>query len=175
VNGDDHTILVDDDNNAYVFGDNRSGQLGIGHSWVIEKPLLLNELKGKIKEIRSSGDKNIALTIDNELYIWPLLFTKNAFKPTRMFMDRKIIISSISCGKNFAMILSKQGIVYAFGIKNKYGELGTGDYNPRNTPEQIYSLSDKGDKITQISCGYKHVVAKNSIGKVFAWGCVCFI
>ena len=29
---------------------------------------------------------------------------------------------------------------------------------------------EAGEKIVQIECGYKHVLARDGIGKVFAWG-----
>lgn len=71
-------------------------------------------------------------------------------------------------------MLSHTGILYSFGKSNKCGELGTGDYNPRFTPEPIYTLAD-GDKICQIVCGFKHCLAKNHNGKVYSWGLVRLI
>lgn len=170
VLGEDHTFIIDEKGNAYGFGNNERGQLGIGNTWEVEKPTLISELKGKVKEIKTSGDINIAITTNNELYVWPFENFKVNYKPLRLYIDKKIQIQTISCGKNFAIILSKQGILYSFGKSNINGELGTGDFKARLIPEPIYYLADSGEKITQISCGFKHCIAKNSIGKAFTWG-----
>jgi alpha-tubulin suppressor-like RCC1 family protein len=170
--GEDHTFVIDENNNLMGFGNNEKGQLGLNHTWEVEKPTLVPELKGRTKIVKTSGDLNIAVTTDNEFYIWPFEYMNKQYKPLRLYLDKKIIIQSVSCGKNFAIILSKQGILYSFGKSNKTGELGLGDNNPRITPEPIEILSFNGEKITQVTCGFKHVVARSSIGKVFTWGCV---
>jgi alpha-tubulin suppressor-like RCC1 family protein len=173
--GEDHSFLIDENGNVFAFGNNGKGQLGLGNIWEIEKPQLITSLKGKVKEIHSSGDLNLAVTNDNELYIWPFENYKKNYIPMRMYLDHKITIQTISCGKNFAVILSKQGVLYSFGKSNKYGELGLGDNKQRLSPETIYSLADSGEKIVQVSCGFKHTIAKGSTGKVFTWGNVIFL
>jgi alpha-tubulin suppressor-like RCC1 family protein len=170
VCGEDHSFVIDENCNLFGFGKNDRGQLGLGHQWEVEMPQLISDLKGKVKEIKISGDLNIAITNANELFIWPYENLKQTFKPLRLLMDKKIIINSVSCGKNFAIILSKQGMLYSFGKSNKMGELGLGDNKPRIIPEQIYALSEAGERITQISCGFKHTIAKGSNGKVYTWG-----
>jgi myosin-5 len=172
VCGEDHTFIIDDNCNAWACGSNNKGQLGLGNAWDVEKPTLIADLKGRIKEIRTSGDVNFAITIENDLYVWPFENAKQNYKPLRLYMDKKITILTISCGKNFVMILSKQGILYSFGKSNKKGELGVGDLKPRSVPEPIYTLADSGDRITQVSCGFKHTIAKSTNGKVFTWGYV---
>jgi len=172
VCGEDHSFIIDDNNNAYCCGNNVKGQLALGHTWEVEYPTLLADLKGRIKTIKSSGDVNIAITINNELYVWPYDISTYRNKPLRFHLDKKITINNVACGSNFTILLTLQGVLYTFGKSNKYGELGTGDYESRKNPEPIYSLSDAGERIVMISCGYKHTVAKTSNGKVFTWGLV---
>lgn len=43
-------------------------------------------------------------------------------------------IQSVSCGHQFAVLLSYSGILFSFG-ENLYGELGLGDEEMRITPE----------------------------------------
>lgn len=172
VCGEDHSFIIDENSNAYCCGNNFKGQLALGHTWEVEYPTLLADLKGRIKTIKSSGDINIAITINNELYVWPYDSLTYRNKPLRFHLDKKITISNVSCGSNFTILLTLQGILYTFGKSNKYGELGTGDYESRKNPEPIYSLSDAGERIVMISCGYKHSIAKSSNGKVFTWGLV---
>lgn len=173
--GEDFSFIIDEYANAFGFGNNLNGQLGLTNEMIIESPVLLEELKGKIKEIKTNGESNFILTNTNELYFWN--FGRNAkivYKPLKLFLDQKIIVNSISCGKNFCILLTKQGTLFSFGDKNLFGELGSGDFNPRKYPELIYSLAESGEKIVQVECGYKHVLARNGIGKVFSWGNVIF-
>jgi len=170
VCGEDLSFIVDDSGNAFSFGDNTKGKLGLGHTNEVNKPTIITELQGKVKEIKTSGEINMAITHDNCIYIWPVDFFKQNYKPVRLFLEKKIVILTVSCGKNFAFLLTKQGVVYSYGKSNKSGELGLGDYKPRIIPEPILSLAGAGEKITQLSCGYKHCLAKNSLGKVFTWG-----
>lgn len=176
VCAEDHSFIVQENGNAYAFGNNHIGQLGLGNDFLVKKPMLIVDLQKRVKEIKTAGDFNIALTTDNKLYIWSYNIdygsSKNTFilgKPTKLSLDSRIAIQSVSCGKNFSIILSKQGILYSFGKNNK-GELGLGDYEKRLSPEPVSALAESGEKIAQVSCGFKHVVAKSTSGKAFTWG-----
>ncbi|MFV3409680.1 RCC1 domain-containing protein [Bdellovibrio bacteriovorus] len=54
---------------------------------------------------------------------------------------------------------------YCWG-HNGYGQIGQGDNTNRNTPSQVYSLSDS---VSDISAGEQHACAIR-IGTVFCWG-----
>lgn len=41
---------------------------------------------------------------------------------------------------------------------------------PRDIPELITSLKDVGERIDALECGFRHVIAKSTLGKVFTWG-----
>lgn len=62
----------------------------------------------------------------------------------------KIKISRVSCGYNFGILLSTQGLVFSFGKNNSDGQLGHGDTDPRGYPEVIQSLKDAGEKIDNV-------------------------
>ncbi len=169
---EDSTFFVDENGNAFSCGDNSKGLLCLGYTSEIDKPKIISEFKGRVKEIRSTFEHQILVTLDNEVYIWPYENYFKNLKPSKIQLDKKIIINSVTCGKNFAIILSKTGIVYSFGSSNINGELGHGDNEPRQSPTPIVSLAGCGEKIVQISCGFKHTIAKSSTGKAFSWGCV---
>ncbi len=170
--GEDHTFIIDQDHNAYACGDNSKGQLGVGHIGDVDGPTLISELRGKVKSIKTTGEINIAVSTENDLYIWPYENPNYKYKPLKFFLNKKVTINSVSCGYNFAVLLSNQGILYSFGKSNNFGELGTGDLLPRTTPEPLNMLVEGGEKIVQVSCGYKHTVIKASSGKVYSWGLV---
>ena len=167
---DEISFLIDNNNDAYGCGNNDKGQLGLGHTNEIDGPTLLKDMKGKVKSIFSSGDMNIALTPDNDLFFWDKN-ANNKFRPVKIIM-KKISIMSVACGGNFSLILSQQGVVFSFGKSNKFGQLGSGNKTARSTPEPINYLIEIGEKISQIACGFKHSVAKGTSGKVYSWGLV---
>lgn len=82
----------------------------------------------------------------------------------------KIKISKVSCGFNFGIFISNQGLLYSHGKDNSEGQLGLGHTYPREVPDLITSLRDIGEKIDTVECGYKHVIAKSTLGKVYTWG-----
>lgn len=92
----------------------------------------------------------------------------NKFQYKKIFS--KISIHIISCGKNFSMFLSSNGVLYSMGTKNNKGELGLGDFKKRDEPTQIGVFIKNGDRITNVRCGYKHTICLASNGRVFSWG-----
>lgn len=59
--------------------------------------------------------------------------------------------------------------MYSKGSNSK-GELGLGDFYQRDTPHLIESLRNSNDKVIEFSVGYKHVICKSALNKVFVWG-----
>jgi alpha-tubulin suppressor-like RCC1 family protein len=82
-------------------------------------------------------------------------------------------IIKISSKRQHTLALGNEGKVYAFGrnlvcsIYNfQNGQLGTKDYNIRNTPTKIETL----ENIIDVSCGSSHSVVLRNDGKVFSFG-----
>ena len=65
---------------------------------------------------------------------------------------------------------SSGGLVYTFGKENGEGQLGLGDNLPRTLPTLIVLLKTAKEVIKSISCGFKHVIARTGLGKIFVWG-----
>ena len=64
--------------------------------------------------------------------------------------------------------------MFSFGKENSEGQLGHGDTSPRTLPTMINKLKASGEKINSISCGFKHVICKTNLGKVYTWGSGAF-
>lgn len=60
--------------------------------------------------------------------------------------------------------------MYSFGKDNSEGQLGQNDTESRHLPTLITSLKNIKEKIISVSCGFKHVICKSNLGKIFAWG-----
>jgi alpha-tubulin suppressor-like RCC1 family protein/predicted transcriptional regulator len=193
--GEDYTLIVDKEGKLWSFGLNLNGQLGLGHCVQIDKPSeveLENEIdsnqiqnktfkkskKNKVKfnSVKSAGYINFCTTEQGEIYMWPWGDKQGNlhYNPNKFFLSspqEKVI--SVACGNNFCVMLNNNGMVYSMGKSNKYGELGVGDFNPRYAPTPIDFFNLNLERINQISCGFKHCVAKSTTGRVYTWGCGC--
>ena len=84
-------------------------------------------------------------------------------------VKKNSVIKKIACGKNFLIFLSDGGAVYGLGSNSK-GQLGLQDYKDRKIPCLNELLIKDGERICDISCGFKHVIALGYSGKAFSWG-----
>jgi len=129
--------------------------------------------KNKIKKIESEGDISFAITEVGEVFMWPIRHAKsgeNILIPKLVPLPEKI--SSIACGGGFVLLLSINGLVFSMGKSNTYGQLGHGDTKPRMKPTLIELFAAHNERIAQISCGFKHCIAKSYKNKAYSWGLV---
>ena len=222
-------FVVNDKGDCFSFGNNENGQLGLGNPFPVHSIALIRILKGNTKCIKSCQDFTIALTNDNEVYLW-YFQSKNKINKLKTnidlinnnskisnktnnshihsgyfmeeskdftdyiesginygvpfkinFLNKRIKIMQISCGYNFAMLLSIDGILFGLG-NNKNGELGIihneqelKDPNLKLTyfhsPIQNIIMSDVyNEKIMSVKCGFKHTICLTSGRRLYAWG-----
>ena len=193
--GEDYTLIVDKEGKLWSFGLNLNGQLGLGHCDQIDKPSEViieedttiqknqnkktnNNTKKKFNLVKSAGYINFCTSEDGNIYMWPWGDHEGNlhYSPKRFFlssMQEREKVTSVACGNNFCLILNNNGMLYSMGKSNKYGELGVGDFSPRYGPTPIEFFYLNKERINQISCGFKHCVAKSTTGRVYTWGCGC--
>lgn len=87
-----------------------------------------------------------------------------------MPFSEKINISRVSCGYNFGFFISSQGLVYSVGKDNQDGQLGLGHFYPNDIPELVTCFKEAGERIDSIECGFRHSIARSTLGKVYTWG-----
>ena len=175
---EDYSYLLNDKGDVFSFGNNDCGQLGYGNFFLSKQPKIIKCLKGKIIDIKSTNKMTLILSKDNEVYIW--FHFKNIqnelIQPSLLNFNR-IKIKQISCGYNFSMILSKNGILYSIG-SNENGELGlTNNKNEIKeipfiiTPKENIFLSNiYNEKVINVKCGFKHTICIVNGGKIYGWG-----
>ena len=168
---DNYSIILTEKGNAISFGKNTNGELGLGHKKQVKNAQLISKFKNKVKIIKTTGNMNLLLNKNNELFIWSNTRKIQIQKPTMVYLPKRINIISISTGKNFAILLNNKGICYGIG-SNELGELGINNTLIKYciTPEEILELKKYKEKIIQISCGFKHTLCLSEKGKVFTWG-----
>jgi len=191
--GNDHSLIVDEGNNVYTWGRNSEGQLGLAHSRTINDIVVLNSIKDPIKLAVTKEHKNYAVTFEGKVLYWPAP-KKESHNPDLYFTDRrlnphlttnvhnksqvafaflefpsKIIISTLNLGSEFAFFLSEGGLPFSLGT-NEYGQLGLGDSEIRSSPTLVSFFKDNNEKVFEVSCGYKHVIGRTNVGRVYTWG-----
>ena len=121
--------------------------------------------------VAAGGELTLSCDENGIAYAWP--FIQAGIKhsiPSKMPFSEKTQINKVSCGHNFGFFISYQGLVYSYGEDNNDGQLGLGHSYPTEYPELLTCLRDIGEKIDTIECGYNHVIARSSLGKIFTWG-----
>ena len=166
--GDDHSLALTASGLVFAFGDNSRGQLGQANYSDYEKGVFVD--LPCCKQVVAVNNQNMAVCEDGQLFIWPFETVHGERRSYPMRMMNDVPVMEVSAGYNFAVILSCTGIAYSLGSDNSYGQLGHGDLIARSTPTLILSLKTFGEKITTVSCGQSHVIAKSSLGKIFTWG-----
>ena len=179
--GADHTILLNEKNNIYVWGRNHYGQIGLGNEEVYLSPKRLRLLKD-IKSVHCGWFHNVALThIPNEIYVWGynsygqlglgVGYDTMHMQITPLRLLIPVMAKSIYCGGEYTIILTNiSDQMYVWG-SNSNGQLGLGHYNDQYSP--ITTVFRK--PIISISCGGYHtgMLAKgsNHLTKIYMWGC----
>lgn len=180
-----HSIAsVKSSSNAYVWGGNKFGQLGLGDTQQRTLPTLL-KLPGEIISI-SSGFFYCAVLIKsrsklansnfNIVYAWG----RNVYgqlglgHDTDTYSPQKIVLSvsveSVSCGGCHVMALTTNGEIYSWG-RNNYGQLGLGHQRPITSPQKIkFDFLSQNPLIVSISCGVGHTVCLSKSGLIYSWG-----
>src|ERR1044071_8023373 len=138
--GCNYTILIKDQYNIYTWGDNRLGQLGLGHTRQMNTPQKIiienKNIFDNIKKIKCGENHTMLLTKHGKMYACGDYTYTNRSHPTYQQIIGTNKIKKINCGSDQTMMVTIQNEIYAWG-KNYCGQLGMGDYRQRQHPEKI--------------------------------------
>jgi len=178
-----YTVLVGENGRVWSFGHNRAGQLGLGDNNDRNTPQEITALVGvRIVGVGCGGYHTVLVGEDG--HVWSFggeMFGRLGLgdDPTHRNTPQEIIIPAdvrivgVGCGLSHTVLvgepdhLHKYGRVWSFG-NNEVGELGLGDNNPRNTPQEITALA--GVRIVGAGCGGSHTVLVGEDGRVWSFG-----
>ncbi|UQA59451.1 RCC1 domain-containing protein [Polyangium aurulentum] len=168
-----HTCAVLKDTTVQCWGNNVSGQLGIGASGSQDKPTTVVSLVGA-KEVSAGGRHTCAVTDTggaSGLQCWGLndvgqigtgqvgADVEKAVPVTGLGAD----VEHVSAGRDHTCATRADGTLYCWG-ENGWGRLGIGSQDDQASP-QLVSLTGVG----QVAAGGQHTCALKG-GEIFCWG-----
>ena len=164
---EESNFYINNNNELFSFGNNEYSNLGHGNYLNMENPKEI-KIKRKIENFVSNKKFSLILTKSNEIFCWfhnknenNLIYPKN--------LNLNIKIKEISCGFDFAVLLSKNGNVYGMG-NNENNLLGF-ETEKKFLFFPLINSNLKNEKIIRISCGFKHTFCLGSNYKnLFSWG-----
>lgn len=180
VSGWEHNVVISNDRKCYSWGNNESGQCGVGSSPIIFNPLKI-ELLEDVVQTSCGNDHTLCLNDKGELYTWGkseggvLGYNDKEFELYPKKMTNLKDITMITCGSLHNLALDFKGNLYSWGCAEG-GQLGLPENflinlvtpGALNIPTPIQKL--KGIKISKISCGEAHSLALTKDGLVYGWG-----
>jgi alpha-tubulin suppressor-like RCC1 family protein len=173
VCGECYSVILNMDNELFVCGWNKYGQLGLSDNEDRNIFVKLHHNFGKIKNIYCGGDHNIILTAINKIFVCghndygELGLGDFEMRNTHVELKHNFgIIKNIFCGYFHNIILNMDNELFVCG-DNEYGQLGLGDNKKRNT---FVKLEHNFGKIKNIVCGSRHSIILNEKNEIFVCG-----
>jgi alpha-tubulin suppressor-like RCC1 family protein len=183
--GGDFALALTIGHGVFAWGDNRSGQLGVGRikggvghilsSHVPVSVHLPRQVETHIAQVRAGSQFALALTSAGQVYSWGDGIggelgdgqDSDAFSPVHVAMPGGVKIAAISTGCLHSLALTPKGEVLAWG-NNKYGELGDDSTDESDVPVRVDL--PRTFKAVAVAAGCYHSLALGADGEVFAWG-----
>uniref|UniRef100_A0A671RTG0 HECT domain-containing protein n=1 Tax=Sinocyclocheilus anshuiensis TaxID=1608454 RepID=A0A671RTG0_9TELE len=177
--GNQHCIALSKDGQLFVWGENSSGQLGLGKGEPSTlSPQTLKSLCGiPLAQISAGGDHSFALSLSGAVFGWGknsagqlgLNDEQDRAFPCHIKFLRSQKVVYISCGEEHTAALTKEGGLFTFGNGSR-GQLGHDSTRNEPLPRRVMELM--GTEVSQIACGRHHTLAfVPSTGLVYAFGC----
>ncbi|XP_029003793.1 probable E3 ubiquitin-protein ligase HERC3 isoform X2 [Betta splendens] len=177
--GNQHCIALSRDGQLFTWGQNTSGQLGLGKGEPSKLfPHPLKSLAGiPLAQITAGGDHSFALSLSGAVFGWGknragqlgLNDKQDRAVPCHIKFLRSQKVVYISCGDEHTAALTKDGGLFTFG-DGSWGQLGHGSTNNELLPRRVLELM--GTEVSQIACGRHHTLAfVPSSGIAYAFGC----
>lgn len=97
-----------------------------------------------------SFSSSIALE-SGSLYLWGT-GTFGEFSTPHRVKKLKERSQQVCIGHNFGIVLSEENNIYTWGVNEK-GQLGSGDFEDKPTPQQMQKITSTGRMIDRVACG----------------------
>ena len=170
--GNNHTIILKNDDTLWGSGYNRLGHLGLGDT---TNRNMFTKIATDIKSAYCGSEYTVVLKNDGTLWACGynncgqlgLGDTNNRTVLTRITTTTNTNdIKLICCGDSHTLILKNNGTLWACG-DNQYGQLGLGDTNRRTTFTQITANTND---IKSVYCGGNYTSILKNDGTLYVCG-----
>jgi hypothetical protein len=177
--GRTHNLAVRSDGTVWAWGINEHGALGDGTTTDRSTPVQAKGLTGVMTQVAAGEDFSLALRSDGTVWAWGRndrgqlgrgTISSGELVPARVAVLNRV--TRISAGRDFALALRSDGIVFAWG-SDRFGQVGNGSasFSPVSVPVKVAGLS----QVTGISAGRDSSIATENSGisavsSVWTWG-----
>lgn len=176
--GGHHSLLLTKDGEIYSFGNNTSGQLGLGDNNNRNIPTLVSAHsfnKKHIVQVSAGYAHSLVLTEESTVYSFGsgsqgrlgLGDTNNRNIPTLITTNyfNNLSISYVSAGRFYSLVLTDTGHIYSFG-DIYYQQMGPMETFNKLLPTLISGINN----IVQVSTGGAGYLILNKQGEVYYFG-----
>ena len=174
--GFEHSLAVTTKGKVLAWGSNSFGQLGDGTTTSSDMPVRVRLPQGTRASAVAAGDTfSLVLTSKGKVLAWGRNSngqlgngsTRNSDAPVRTRLPRRTRVRGLFAGCFHSLALTSKHKLLGWG-SNGAGQLGDGTDSDRHRPVRTRLV--KGTKVTAISAGCFHSLARTSKGHVLAWG-----
>ena len=173
--GQDFSLAVGSDGNAYAWGENSYGQLGVDTVVDSSLPVLVSPAGGlAVVDVSAGGNHSLAVGADGFAYAWGSNGagqlgdgTGTGSRVPVQVTGASGLLTQVSAGGNHSLAVGSDGKTYAWG-DNAFGQLGNGTVANSLVPTAV-SLPT-GVTFTEVSSGQHHSLAVGSDGNAYVWG-----
>jgi hypothetical protein len=174
-----HNLALRSDGTVSAWGINEHGALGDGTTTDRSTPVQVKGLTGVMTQVAAGNEFSLALRSDGTVWAWGRndrgqlgrgTTSSGELVPARVAVLNRV--TQISAGRDFALALRSDGIVFAWGA-NRFGQVGNGtaSFGPVTVPVKIAGLA----QVTGISAGFDSSLATensaiSAVTSVWAWG-----
>ena len=170
-----HTCVILSDQTVSCWGENLSGQLGIGNNTNQHSPVSVPGLTN-IAEISLGSAHTCAINNTGSVWCWgfnvwgQLGIGNITNQNSPVLVEALSNIVEISLGEYHTCARNITGVIFCWG-RNQNGELGIGTTdNQENLPQFVNFPSSYASNFTQIAVGGFHACAINEDKFCFCWG-----
>mgnify|MGYP000914713683 CR=1 FL=1 len=177
--GGSHACAVADDGQLFCWGENSSGQLGVGSTVDADEPVAVSPLPppGRAQAVALGSSFTCALLVDGAVSCWG---TNNYGQlgngttdpldepPTPVELPAPGFATQITAGEDFVCALLGDGAITCWG-DDEDGQLANGADGDQTAPPAPIDLPGSGVAVS-VSAGEDHACAILSDGAVTCWG-----
>jgi len=175
--GAQHTLATDSNGDVYSWGVGNYGNLGHGDTATVDRPKLVDVLKGKMIKMTGAGSKHsLAISNKGDLYTFGHGDNGRLGNNERRGCLSPEIVGGIldgvfvvycDAGEAHSALIDDNGVLYVFGA-GSYGRLGLGEESDALVPTSVDTL--RKYKITMVSCGAFHTMCITKGQKLWGFG-----